>query len=93
MLTYAAEKLEYVDIREAIPMLHEGIAARLLALPPDEKTGLPRRMHTSKLSVEEFGVYMDKVEVFLVTECNVDMRGWEEEMERRETIGREAVAA
>lgn len=93
MLTHAAIKLEYVDIREAVPMLHEGIAARLLALPDDLKTGFPRRMHTSKLSKEDFGIYMDKVECFLVTELGADMSGWEEEAARKDSIGRSAVAA
>lgn len=82
LLTCAAESLGWDD---PVEHLHDEIAHQLLSLPP--VNGLRRRMRTPKLNTQEFTVYMDRVEAFLVTELHADLSAWGEHEDQH---GREA---
>ncbi len=78
LLTVAASELGYDDPED----LHEGLAQKFLALPPDERTGLCRRRHTPKTNTKEFADYTDACERYFVNDLHLDMSGWEIEAER-----------
>lgn len=78
ILTCAAESLGWDDVEG----LHEALAQKLLALPPCEKTGLPRRMRTPKLNTQEFSAYSDAVIRELI-DLGADLTDWESHAERQ----------
>lgn len=79
LLTIGAKELGYESAEE----LHEGVAATVLALPPNERTGFPRRKRTPSLDTQEFGEYMEAVERVLV-KAGANLSGWDREAERME---------
>ncbi|MEK9722823.1 MAG: hypothetical protein VW405_04975 [Rhodospirillaceae bacterium] len=73
LLTVASRSLGWDGPHE----LHEALAAQLLSLPPDARTGLPRRQRTPALRSAQFTDYVDQVEAFLVSH-GADLTGWQE---------------
>lgn len=69
LLTAAARELGNDDPED----LHEGLALKFLKLPPDDVTGLERRLSTTKLNTAEFNDYMDAVERFFVVDLHLDL--------------------
>lgn len=69
LLTAAARELGNDDPEE----LHEGLALKFLKLPPDDRTGLERRLSTTKLNTEDFNAYMDAVTRYFVVDLRLDM--------------------
>ncbi|MEK9723540.1 MAG: hypothetical protein VW405_08650 [Rhodospirillaceae bacterium] len=76
LLTTAARSLGWDGPTE----LHDAVASHLLALPPDARTGLPRRRRTPSMRSAAFTAYVDQVEAFLVSH-GADLTGWQDEVD------------
>lgn len=79
LLTVGAESL-WGD-KALAEQLHEDMAQLLLALPPDPKTGQPRRERTPDQDTAEFNDYMRRVEEKLI-ELGADLTEWDAVSER-----------
>lgn len=79
LVTVGAREIGYDDPEE----LHEGLALKFLKLPP-LADGLPRRRRTPSLNTLEFTDYCDAVERFFRIDLNLDLSGWDEEIEKLE---------
>lgn len=62
--------------------LHDELAHKFLSLPPDEKTGMRRRIRTHTMNAGDFSRFTDTCERYFVADLHLDLSDWVVEMER-----------
>lgn len=62
--------------------LHDELAHKFLSLPPDEKTGLRRRIRTHTMNTADFSKFTDTCERYFIVDCHLDLSDWAIETER-----------
>ena len=73
VIRYLAQEWGYADPAE----LHEQLGHKFRPLPPDERTGAPRRMRTRDMDQQQFSDYVRDVVTWAVTDMGIDLEGVE----------------